>query len=209
MIATLSGKVLIKGTDRVVIDVAGVGYEVFLSSDGIARLPGKNEDAFLYIHTYVREDAFLLYGFLEEDEKEMFLILKTVSGIGPKLALAILSGMRVSELSRAIVTQDVKRLIGLPGVGKRTAERLCVELREKVGHLGSVEEAGIRPAGAMTAAALSGSIVADVLSVLTNLGYSDPLARQALTAVKRRVGDERFAALTLEEMIKEGLRALA
>ena len=208
MIATLSGKVLMKGTDRVVVDVAGVGYEVFLSSDGISRLPGKNEDAFLYIHTHVREDAFLLFGFLEEDEKEMFLILKTVSGIGPKLALAILSGMRVGELGAAIVSQDVKRLMGLPGVGKRTAERLCVELKEKVGHLGTMDEVGIRPAGAMCQCA-AGSIVADVLSVLTNLGYPDPQARQALTAVKRRVGDERFAVMTLEEMIKEGLRALA
>jgi Holliday junction DNA helicase RuvA len=207
MIATLSGKVLIKGTDRVVIDVAGVGYEVFLSSDGISRLPDKNEDVFLHIHTYVREDAFLLYGFLEEEEKEMFLILKTVSGIGPKLALAILSGMRVGELGAAIVTQDVKRLMGLPGVGKRTAERLCVELKEKVGHLRTGEDIGVRPATGVNAAA--GSIVSDVLSVLLNLGYPDPQARQALTAVKRRVGDERFAALTLEEMIKEGLRALA
>jgi holliday junction DNA helicase RuvA len=207
MIATLTGKVLMKGTDRVVVDVAGVGYEVFLSSDGIARLPGKNEDAFLYIHTHVREDAFLLYGFLEEDEKEMFLILKTVSGIGPKLALAILSGMRVNELGTAIINQDVKRLMGLPGVGKRTAERLCVELKEKVGHLGTMDESAIRPVGAMAVGA--GSIVADVLSVLINLGYPDPQARQALTAVKRRVGDERFAIMPLEEMIKEGLRELA
>ena len=147
MIATLSGKILMKGTDRVVVDVAGVGYEVFLSSDGISRLPGKNEDVFLFIHTHVREDTFQLFGFLEEDEKEMFLILKTVSGIGPKLALAILSGMRVGELGAAIVSQDVKRLMGLPGVGKRTAERLCVELREKVAHLGTMDEGGIRPAG--------------------------------------------------------------
>jgi holliday junction DNA helicase RuvA len=207
MIATLSGKILIKGSDRVVIDVAGVGYEVFLSSDGISRLPGINEDAFLYVHTHVREDAFLLFGFLEEDEKEMFLILKTVSGIGPKLALAILSGMQVGELCAAIVGQDVKRLTGLPGVGKRTAERLCVELKEKVGHLGVMDEVAVRPAGSVTVVA--GSITADVLSVLANLGYPDPQARQALTAVKRRVGDERFAVMTLEEMIKEGLRALA
>jgi holliday junction DNA helicase RuvA len=207
MIATLSGKILMKGTDRVVVDVAGVGYEVFLSSDGISRLPGKNEDVFLFIHTHVREDTFQLFGFLEEDEKEMFLILKTVSGIGPKLALAILSGMRVAELGAAIVSQDVRRLMGLPGVGKRTAERLCVELREKVAHLGTMDEGGIRPAGGVPMAA--GSIIADVLSVLTNLGYPDPQARQALTAVKRRVGDEAFAAMTLEEMIKEGLRALA
>jgi holliday junction DNA helicase RuvA len=95
----------------------------------------------------------------------------------------------------------------LPGVGKRTAERLCVELKEKVGHLGTGEDKGVRPAMGVNAAA--GSIVSDVLSVLTNLGYPDPLARQALTAVKRRIGDERFAELTLEEMIKEGLRALA
>jgi holliday junction DNA helicase RuvA len=207
MIATLSGKVLIKGTDRAVIDVAGVGYEVFLSSDGISRLPDKNEDVFLHIHTHVREDAFLLYGFIEEEEKEMFLILKTVSGVGPKLALGIISGIRVGELSRAIGTQDVKRLMGLPGVGKRTAERLCVELKEKVGHLGMGEGLDARLTAGVPAAA--GSIVSDVLSVLLNLGYPDPRAREALTAVKRRVGEERFAAMTLEEMIKEGLRALA
>lgn len=207
MIATLSGKVLIKGTDRVVVEVAGVGYEVFLSSDGISRLPDKNEDVFLHIHTHVREDAFLLYGFIEEEEKEMFLILKTVSGVGPKLALGIISGIRVGELSRAIGTQDVKRLMGLPGVGKRTAERLCVELKEKVGHLGTGESLDVRQAAGVAAAA--GSIVSDVLSVLLNLGYPDPRAREALTAVKRRIGEERFAAMTLEEMIKEGLRALA
>ena len=207
MIATLSGKVLIKGTDRAVIDVAGVGYEVFLSADGISRLPDKNEDVFLHIHTHVREDAFLLYGFIEEEEKEMFLILKTVSGVGPKLALGIISGIRVGELSLAIGTQDVKRLMGLPGVGKRTAERLCVELKDKVGHLGTGEGLDARPAAGVPAAA--GSIVSDVLSVLLNLGYPDPRAREALTAVKRRVGEERFAAMTLEEMIKEGLRTLA
>ena len=207
MIATLSGKLLIKGMDRAVIDVAGVGYEVFLSSDGISRLPDKNEDVFLHIHTHVREDAFLLYGFIEEEEKEMFLILKTVSGVGPKLALGIISGIRVGELSRAIGAQDVKRLMGLPGVGKRTAERLCVELKDKVGHLGGGEGLDARPVTGVQAAA--GSIVSDVLSVLLNLGYPDPRAREALTAVKRRVGEERFAAMTLEEMIKEGLRALA
>jgi holliday junction DNA helicase RuvA len=207
MIATLSGKVLIKGTDRAVIDVAGVGYEVFLSSDGISRLPEKNEETFLHIHTHVREDALLLFGFLEEEEKEMFLILKTVSGIGPKLAQAILSGMRVGQLCRAIQSQDLKRLTGLPGVGKRTAERLCMELKEKVGHLGTAEDRGVRAFGPVAAEA--GSIISDVLSVLVNLGYPDPLARQALTKVKRRVGEERFAALSLEEMIKEGLRTLA
>ena len=93
MIATLTGKVFSKGFDRAVVDVAGVGYEVILSTDCIARMPDKGEDAFFYIHTNVREDAITLYGFLEEKEKELFLILKTVSGIGPKLALAMLSGL--------------------------------------------------------------------------------------------------------------------
>lgn len=198
---------MIKGTDRAVIEVGGVGYEVFMSSDGVARLPEKDMDIFLYIHTHVREDALLLYGFPEEEEKEMFLILKTVSGVGPKLALAILSGMRVNELCGAIQSRDVKRLTGLSGVGKRTAERLCVELKEKVGHLastGDIETQTVIPAGIA-----AGSIIADVLSVLNNLGYPDPLARQALTKVKKRIGDEAFNELSLEQMIKEGLRTLA
>jgi holliday junction DNA helicase RuvA len=207
MIATLSGKVLIKGTDRAVIDVAGVGYEVFLTSDGISRLPEKNQETFLYIHTHVREDALLLYGFLEEEEKEMFLLLKTVSGVGPKLALAILSGIRVGELCSAIQSGDTKRLVGLPGVGKRTAERLCVDLKEKVGHLAMKAGAGIPAFGPGTIKV--GSIVSDALSVLVNLGYHEPMARQALIKVKRRVGDEGFDSLSLEDMIKEGLRTLA
>ena len=195
MIATLSGKLLLRYSDRVVIEVGGVGYEVFLSVDGLSRIGDLHDDAFLFIHTHVREDAIILYGFVEEEEKEMFLILKTVSGIGPKLALGILSGMRVGELSRAIAGRDIKLLTSLQGVGKRTAERLCVELKEKVGHL--------------TSGALAGSVQADVLSALVNLGYPDPVARQALVAVKKRIGEEKFVQLPLEELLKEGLRALA
>ena len=135
MIATLTVNVLMISPDRAVIDVGGVGYEVFLSTNGVARLPEKNGQVFLHIHTHVREDAIILYGFLEVEEKELFLILKTVSGIGPKLGLAILSGMRVPELCQAIASEDVSRLTTLQGVGKRTAERLCVELKDKVGHL--------------------------------------------------------------------------
>lgn len=193
--------------DRAVVDVNGVGYEVYMSSDGLSRLGELNEDLFLFVHTNVREDAIVLYGFIEEEEKEMFLTLKTVSGVGPKLALAILSGMRVGELCRAIGTKDIKLLTSLQGVGKKTAERLCVELKEKVGHLasGSTEEHGnISGIGAS-----AGSVMMDVLSALVNLGYPDPVARQALTAVKRRVGEQAFAEMQLEEMLKEGLRTLA
>jgi Holliday junction DNA helicase RuvA len=121
MIAALSGKVLSKALDRVVIDVSGVGYEVFLTTDALARLPGRNEaddDVFVHVYTQVREDAIVLYGFLEVEEKEMFLHLISVSGVGPKLGLAALSGMRVGDLSRAIAGGDVKQLTSLQGVGK-------------------------------------------------------------------------------------------
>lgn len=206
MIAALSGKIFQKGTDRVVIDVSGVGYEVFLSTDAIARLPDKGEDAFLYIHMHVREDALVLFGFLEEQEKELFLVLKTVPGIGPKLALATLSGMRVNDLCRAIAEGDIKRLTCLPGIGKRTAERICVDLKEKVGALSSETVIGRPTLGPVT---MPGSVVYDTLSALGNLGYADPVARQALTAVKKRLGDEAFSLLKVEEMIREALRALA
>ena len=146
MIATLTGKVLIKGLDRVVIDVSGVGYEVFLTTDALTRLPDSSEEIFLHIYTQVREDAIVLYGFLETEDKEMFLYLTSVSGIGPKLGLAALSGMRVAELCRAIAAGDIKLLTSLQGVGKKTAERICVELKDKVGDLAAggdlVETAG-------------------------------------------------------------------
>ena len=207
MIATLSGKLLFRYADRVVVEVGGVGYEVYLSIDGISRAGDLHEETFLFIHTHVREDAIVLYGFIEEEEKEMFLILKTVSGIGPKLALAILSGLRVADLSRAIAAKDIKLLTSIQGVGKRTAERLCVELKEKVDHLvsGVHEEGGAR----VETIGGSGSVQADVISALINLGYPDPVVRQALVAVKKRVGEEAFAEMVLEEMLKEGLRALA
>jgi len=210
MIATLTGNVLMTGPDRAVIDVSGVGYEVFLSTDGVARLPEKNSQVFLHIHTHVREDAIVLYGFFEAEEKELFLVLKTVSGIGPKLGLAILSGMRVADLCQAIVREDITRLTTLQGVGKRTAERLCVELKDKVGHLQGAVDGREGAAGKTTIQSLaSGGAVADTLSVLVNLGYPDPVARQALTAVKKRVGDASFAAMAVEELIRETLRTLA
>ena len=142
MIAALSGKILRKTSDRVIVDVSGVGYEVFVSTDALARLPDKGEEVFLHIHTYVREDTLVLFGFLEEQEKELFLVLKTVAGIGPKLALAMLSGMPISELCRAIAEGDNKRLTSLPGIGRKTAERICVELRDKVGTLAAEATSG-------------------------------------------------------------------
>ena len=207
MIATLTGRVFSKGFDRAIVDVAGVGYEVILSTDCVARMPDKGEDAFFYIHTNVREDAITLYGFLEEKEKELFLVLKTVSGIGPKLALAMLSGLRVGEICQAITGGDIERLTTLPGVGKKTAERICVDLKDKVAHLisGSVSFSG----GNSMVSAVAGSAAADAISALMNLGYPDGVARSALGKVKKQLGEEVFATQKVEVLIREALRTLA
>lgn len=208
MIATLAGKILIKALDRAVVDIHGVGYEVILSTDGVARLPDLGEDVFLYIHTNVREDAITLFGFMEDEEKELFLILKSVSGIGPKLALAMLSGLRVSDICQAISHGDIKRLTTLPGVGKKTAERICVDLKDKVSHL--MSETAL-PVGGSSIPALParGSAAADALSALTNLGYSDAVAQGALAKVKKQFGDEEYNELQVETLIRETLRVLA
>jgi len=207
MIATLTGRVFSKGFDRAVVDVAGVGYEVILSTDSVARMPEKGEDAFFYIHTNVREDAITLFGFLEEQEKELFLILKTVSGIGPKLALAMLSGLRVGDICQAISGGDIKRLTTLPGVGKKTAERICVDLKDKVSHL--VSGTVTVQDGSSGMVAVEGSVVADALSALMNLGYPDGVARGALGKVKKQLGEEEFHIQKVEVLIREALRALA
>ena len=207
MIATLTGRVLAKSVDRAVVDVGGVGYEVFLSTDGVARMPEKGGEVFLYIHTNVREDAITLFGFLDEEEMELFLILRTVTGIGPKSALTMLSGMRVSEICRAILDGDIKRLTMLPGVGKKTAERICVELKEKVAHLSSGMSA--TSSQGVEVIVPAGSVAADALSALTNLGYPDAVARKALETVKKQQGEEVFAQIRLEILIREALRTLA
>lgn len=183
----------------------GVGYEVFLSGDGLARLPEKGEELFLHIHTNVREDAIVLFGFQEQSEKEMFLTLKAVTGIGPKLALAILSGMQLDALCQAIAGEDVKGLTTIQGVGKKTAERICVELKDKVGGFQTVDSL---PAATPARLVDGSSAAADALSALVNLGYPDQMARQALASVKKQVGGEDFKEMVLEELIREGLRAL-
>lgn len=202
MIATLNGTVLFHTTDRVAVDVNGVGYEVLMSADGLARLPEAGESVFLHIHTNVREDAITLYGFAAAEEKELFLILRTVTGIGPKVALAMLSGLRVEPLCTAIVEGNVKLLTTLHGIGRKSAERLCVELKEKVSHL-----AGGAVSAATAPAAAGGSAGEDAVSALTNLGYSEPQAKSALAAVKREAG-EAFSALAVEELIRLALRRL-
>lgn len=204
MIAALRGSLLDKTSERIIVDVHGVGYDLLVANHTLSLLPQVGEEVLLYVHTNVREDAITLFGFLAAEEKELFLILKTVSGIGPKLALTILSGLRVADICQAIAASDIPRLTTLPGVGKKTAERICVELKEKVAHLGTVSPD--QPASLATEA---GSDAADALSALLNLGYSDSIGRGALAAVKKKWGEEEFSQMPVKALIREALRTLA
>jgi Holliday junction DNA helicase RuvA len=206
MISCLKGELFQKSQEKVTILVNGVGYEVSLSAAGIEKLPQLGEDVFLYTYTYVREDILSLFGFTDKDEKKMFLLLINVSGVGPKLALAILSGIRPTDLARAIATKDVTRLTGLSGVGKKTAERLCLDLKDKVGAIVG-GETGIPDIDA--GSPVEGSKEKDVISALVNLGYPQSRAYIALATMKRRLSPESLAEMDLSELIRETLRSLA
>jgi Holliday junction DNA helicase RuvA len=206
MISCLKGELFHKSPEKVTILVNGVGYEVFLSSTSLEKLPQLGEDVFLHTYTYVREDTLILFGFTDSDEKKMFLLLINVSGVGPKLALSILSGIRPVDLARAIATKDVMRLTGLSGVGKKTAERLCLDLKDKVGLIaGGDEELPDFAAGSQA----EGSKEKDVISALVNLGYPQSRAYIALSEVKRRFAPESLAEMRVEDLIRETLRSLA
>ncbi len=206
MISCLKGEFFYKSPDKVTILVNGVGYEVFLSAASLEKLPQLGEEVFLHIHTYVREDTLTLFGFADREEKNMFLLLINVSGVGPKLAVSILSGISPVGLARAIATKDVTRLTALSGVGKKTAERLCLDLKDKVGFIGSGEEG----AAAFADESPEGDTrEKDVISALVNLGYPQSRAHIALATTKRRIAPEAFAAMRVEELIRETLRSLA
>ena len=206
MISCLKGELFQKSPEKVTVLVNGVGYEVSLSGASLEKMPQLGEDVFLHTYTYVREDTLMLYGFADTDEKKMFLLLLNVGGVGPKLALSILSGIGPVDLARAIAAKDINRLTGLSGVGKKTAERICLDLQEKVGFIAG---AGGEYPEVATAAQAEGTMEKDVISALVNLGYPQSRAYIALGAVKRRFSPESLAAMRLEELIRETLRSLA
>jgi Holliday junction DNA helicase RuvA len=187
MIGHLRGTVLEKHPNQVVVEAAGVGYEVQIPISTYTSLPDAGTAVSLRIHTHVREDALLLFGFATADEKTVFEKLITISGIGPKLAITVLSGLPTPELVAAIRSGDVQRLIRIPGVGKKTAERIVLELKEK---LIGVEAAG-KTAAAGTEPALS-PLEQDVLSALQNLGCARGAAEQAIQKVKDRGAPDSF-----------------
>lgn len=206
MIASLSGLVLFKSPSVVVIDVGGVGYEAFISVRTFDALPEVGGTCFLFIQTVVREDAITLYGFSRKEEKELFLLLVSVSGIGPKLAQTILSGIGVGALCQAIMAKDLSQLTSVTGVGKKTAQRLCVDLSEKVGSLKGELFERVTVVGPTVAS--ESQVMADAVSALVNLGYPQATAWQALRVVEQQLGEDA-KTVRVEELIRLALQSLA
>lgn len=187
MIALLRGVLLEKHPNQVIVETGGVGYDVTIPVSTFTHLPNPGAEVRLRIHTHVREDALALYGFLTEDEKGLFEKLIVVSGIGPTLAVKILSGMTAPELVHGIRRGEVERLVRIPGVGKKTAERMVLELRDKLPPVASEEPE-------VAAAALS-AIDQDVLSALLNLGCARPQAEGAVRKAKAAGAPAEFEPL--------------
>ena len=183
MIAHLRGKLLAKHPNQAIVETAGIGYDVTISVPTFSDLPGPGAEVALHIHTHVREDVIALYGFLRASEKVLFEKLITVSGIGPKLAITILSGMAADEMVAAIRGNDVARLTRIPGIGKKTAERMVLELRDKLPET---------VAAALPATPALSAVEEDVLSALVNLGYQRPMAEKALSAVLKAEPSKSF-----------------
>ncbi|MGB7218355.1 MAG: Holliday junction branch migration protein RuvA [Vicinamibacterales bacterium] len=198
MIAHLRGRVLEKHPNRIVLDVNGVGYDVFVPLSTFYGLGEPGTESALRIHTHVREDALALYGFATPLELDLFERLISISGIGPKLALAVLSGIEPVELVRAIERGDLARLTAIPGVGKKTAERIVVELKDRL------PRGPLVAAAAGTAVSETPPVGDDVLSALLNLGYHRPLAERAAHAAVKAVPGGDF-----ERTLKQALRELA
>jgi Holliday junction DNA helicase RuvA len=198
MIARIRGQLVEKRPGAVVVETQGIGYQVFVSVNTLYDLPELSQEVHLHIYTHVREDLLHLFGFSTLLEKEIFQILISVSGIGPKLALNILSGIAPDELVTSLQSENVSRLIAIPGVGRKTAERLVFDLKEKV------QEIAGRGKPAPEIKKRKDQVVEDVISALVNLGYKKNQAE----GVVEKVWQQRPEA-SLEEILKESLRALA
>jgi len=182
MIGRLTGRLASKSPDHVLLDVGGVGYLVHIPLSTFYELPDMESPASLWVHTHVREDTLALYGFLTERERSLFLLLLGVAGIGPRVALTVLSGIPPAELAVALRNQDVRRLVAIPGVGKKTAERMVLELAEKAASFAA--EAAPEASAAVAAE--------DVISALVNLGYRKGEAEKAVEGVARAGAPEEF-----------------
>jgi Holliday junction DNA helicase RuvA len=195
MIAHLRGRLLSKHPNEAIVEAGGVGYDVTISVPTFSDLPEVGGEVALHIHTHVREDALALYGFLRTSEKQLFEKLISVSGIGPKLAITILSGMPADEMAGAIRGNDVAKLTRIPGIGKKTAERMVLELRDKLPKE-AFGEVPVLPS--------ISPVEEDVLSALMNLGYQRPAAERALATVSKN-----GKSISFDVMFREALAALS
>ena len=193
MIAHLRGKLLTKHPNQAIVETAGVGYDVTITVPTFSDLPAVGNDISLHIHTHVREDQIALYGFLLASEKLLFEKLISVSGIGPKLAITILSGMPADEMVGAIRGHDVARLTRIPGIGKKTAERMVLELRDKMPE---------PVAGDTVPSHVLSAVEEDVLSALMNLGYQRGMAEKAMASIGKNAGP-------FEKMFRDAMGALS
>ncbi|MEW6162355.1 MAG: Holliday junction branch migration protein RuvA [Nitrospirota bacterium] len=185
MIGSLRGKLIYKKPDHVIVEACGIGYHINVPLNILSTLPEEGNDIFLHIYTYVREDTLQLYGFTSEDEKKIFLTLLGITGIGPKMALNILSGISYNDLLHAIETENVAMLCRIPGLGKKTAHRLVLEFREK-----------------LPAKETKDRTFEDTLSALINLGYKKSVAQESLEKACRKGYND------IEKLLKEALKYL-
>ena len=197
MIANLIGKLIYKSPDHSIVDVNGIGYKIFTPLSTYYVLPKTGESVTLHIHTRVREDELKLFGFLTEEEQTIFEKLITINKVGPKLALGILSGMSPENLLTAIMSNDAARLSAIPGVGKKTAERLTLEMKDKLSDLTFVMEH-------QQDTEVPEGPYEDALSALVNLGYKKPQAEKSLKSAYNKIGKDG----SLEDLIKESLNNL-
>jgi Holliday junction DNA helicase RuvA len=196
MIASLNGKLLTKSTTNAVVECGGVGYFVNISISTFEKLPERGETIFLFTVYQLREDAVTLFGFVSEADREAFLILNSVSGIGGKTALAILSSITVSELVKFITNQNLPALQKLPGIGKKTAERLCFELKDKIMTLNTADS------GLTIIQSNNQSVNNEAISALISLGYNKVIAEKAVKAAQKTLDDD----VKVESLIKVALK---
>lgn len=204
MIAYLSGKILEKEANTVIIDVGGIGYEATIPLSTFYELGETGEDVSLRIFTYVREDTLQLFGFKTLQERELFLKLITVSGIGPKAGISMLSGMNSDEIIAAIRTDNLARLTSIPGIGKKTAERLVIELRDKVASLASISSPGSNISTDGQIPVSTNEIYDDAISALVNLGYQRNAAEKAVNKAVQE-GTE----MSVQKLLRRSLQLLA
>jgi Holliday junction DNA helicase RuvA len=191
MIGYLTGKIISAKPTQILLDVNGVGYEIRISINTFERISGK-ETISLFIHTNVKEDSISLFGFYSEAEKEMFELLISISGVGPKSALSLLSGISTDDLKQAIITSNVERMIAVPGIGRKTAERLILELKNKVR---DIKEEGLAPT--------KPSLQKEAVAALSTLGYNLASSEKAVNKILSEMPDS-----SLEELIKKSLKEL-